>query len=215
VKKFSDANADFFDQLDRWGTFILANLLWVFMTLPIVTIPAATAGLFAVISKGVRGKRSQVFQDFFEAVRQHWRTSTLLGLLDAAVVALIMLNWSIFPLMEMSNPLAILSRSMTVFAGVMLLAVNLYAWSLLALLDMPLKMLLKTSLQLVFLHPLWSIGLMIAAALPIVLSLVILPGAVIVLFTFSCSAYIVNWGAWRIIRQRLSEDERQQVMGTN
>jgi uncharacterized membrane protein YesL len=212
--KIPDGNAEFFEHLDRWGTFIMANLLWVFMLIPIVTIPAATAGLFAVMSKWVRGKQSQVFQDFFEAVRQHWRTSTLLGLLDAAGVALILFNWSIFPLMEMSNPLAILSRSMTVFAGVLLLAVNLYAWSLLVLLDLPLRTLLKTSLQLVFLHPLWSIGMIIAAVLPIVISLLVLPGAALVLFTFSCCACIVSWGAWRVIRGHLSDDERRQVMGT-
>ncbi|MEO8393584.1 MAG: DUF624 domain-containing protein [Chloroflexota bacterium] len=58
-------NDGLFDLLDKAGTFVLANLFWVLLSIPIVTLPIATAGLFATMSFWVRGKSPEVFRNFF------------------------------------------------------------------------------------------------------------------------------------------------------
>ena len=35
---------DFLEQIDYWASFVMVNLLWVFCAIPLVTLPAATAG---------------------------------------------------------------------------------------------------------------------------------------------------------------------------
>ena len=197
---------DLFDQLDRWGTFILANLFWAMLALPLITLPAATVGFFATLSRWVRGKNPELFHVFFGAMRHYWLKSTLVGLLDVVVGGLLAFNFSIFPMMDMANPVVFLSRSVTFFVGLLLVLVNLHLWTLIAIWDAPLRDLFSLSLKLVFIHPLWSLGLLIAAAIPIFVGLM-LPPLVLLFGVVSCSVYVASWGTWYLLKKHLSPAE--------
>lgn len=78
----------------RMGLFLTANLLWLAMSLLVVTWPAATAGLFHLARRVVEEElaadpRQAVIADFWEGFRQHWRRATLLTLIDLAALAVI------------------------------------------------------------------------------------------------------------------------------
>jgi uncharacterized membrane protein YesL len=122
------------------------------------------------------------------------------------VVLDIVLNLMIFPHMDMSNPLAFLARSVTYFVCFVLLLVNLYVWSLLVVLDLPLKQLLETSVKLVFAYPVRSLGILVATAIPILISL-LLPQGVFLFATLSACTLIATMGTWRVIRRHLPEGE--------
>jgi uncharacterized membrane protein YesL len=78
----------------RLGILLLANVLWIALCLPIVTWPAATAGLFYLIGRVVREEldfepRYARLGDFWQGFRQYgWRAS-LLALLDLLVLLVI------------------------------------------------------------------------------------------------------------------------------
>src|SRR5690606_38990866 len=112
--------------------------------------------------------------------------ATLLAGVNLLAGGLIALNLAIFPQMDMTgDPLAFGARSVTLFAAALLLLGNLYAWPLLVLLEtMPFSRLLKSALQLVFAYPLWSVGVLAAATLPVAVSL-LLPRGIFVLATAS------------------------------
>jgi len=200
------------DLLDRAGTFILANVFWVLLSIPLITLPTATAALFATLAPWARGKESEVFGSFFPAARQHWRKATLIGLLDLVICGWIVLNLSIFRLMAMPVPLALLSQSVTLFVALIGLMVNLYIWPLLVMFDLPLRELLLTALKFVFVHPVWSLALLVMALVPVIVSL-LLPAAILVLATASAIALVVNWGAWRVIQRYVITDEHSTVEG--
>lgn len=193
---------------------MLSNLLWLLLSLPIITLPAATAGLFAVMSGYARGQRRETFQTFFGAMRQYWLGSSIIVLVDFFIGLLLYLNLTIFTLMDMSNPVAVLSQSVTIFAGVLLVLVNIYVWPLLVLglFDTPpeLRGLIRAAVKLVMAQPLWSLVIVVAAIFPLMLS-AILPMAVLVLFMVALTAYIISWGAWQIIRRYLSPEELRQI----
>ena len=78
----------------RLGIFLVANVLWLFVSLPLVTIPAATAALFHLTQRVIAEERDLdlVFatrQHFWEGLRLYWRRATVLGYLD--IVALLLL----------------------------------------------------------------------------------------------------------------------------
>jgi uncharacterized membrane protein YesL len=202
--------ADFMEHAHHWSAFMLANVLWCLFTIPIVTIPAATAGLFEVMSQRARGRQADVLQIFFGAMRRLWLKATLVMLVNLCVAGVLTINIVIFPLMSSTDPLAYLSRSVTLFIGLALLLVNIYVWSLMVVIEMPLKQLLTASCKLVFAHPLWSLAVLFASAIPIVISL-LLPQFVFLLFTFACVAAIITKGTWRIIRRHLPDDELLQL----
>lgn len=82
----------------RIGLFLTANLLWIAMSLPIVTWPAATAGLFYLARRVadeelLADPQPAVIADFWRGFREQWRRSSLLSfgnlvLLGALLVAL-------------------------------------------------------------------------------------------------------------------------------
>jgi uncharacterized membrane protein YesL len=203
-------NAELFGWADRTGTFILANLLWVLLSLPLITMPLATAGLFAALAPWGRGKPSEVFRDFFGGIREHWRQAMLIGLIDLLLGGLVAVNFSIFRLMDMSRVIAILSQSINFFAALVLLLVNLYVWPLLVTFELPFRDLLETSVKLVFAHPIASIG-MLLATLAILLVSTLLPAMFALLATFSACALFISWGAWRVLRGHIAEDERARL----
>jgi uncharacterized membrane protein YesL len=207
--------AELAEHAEKWATFIMANILWAILSIPLVTLPAATAGLFAYMSGRARGHQPDLFPAFMGAMRQHWRKATAIVGLDVLVGGLVVLNALIFPHMDITrDPMAFLARSVTMFVGLALLLINLYAWPLLVLLDkLNLRQIIESSASLVFAHPLWSIGLLIVVALPVLISL-FLPQGIFVVATASVCALLTCTGAWRVILQHLEPEQLQALQKT-
>src|SRR5215218_3289950 len=76
------------------GMLVVANILWLLLSVPIVTWPAATAGLFYLVRRVVQEELDVPLQearlgDFWDGVRQYWLRSSLLTAIDLAGTGLI------------------------------------------------------------------------------------------------------------------------------
>lgn len=193
------------EHAEAWSTFILANILWALCSLPVITLPAATAGLFAFISARSRGKQPDLFLVFFAGMRQHWRKATLIALLDLIGGGLIGANILILSQMNINaDPVAFLSRSVTLFAALALLLLNLYVWHLLVLLETwTTGQLIRAAMRLVFVYPLWSISVLLAVLVMFGISL-LLPQGSFVLATAAVMTWITCRGTWRVIQKHLA-----------
>ena len=199
--------------LEKATNFALANLFWVLLCIPVVTIPAATAGLFATMTPFARGKPVEVFRDFFSGMRQYWRKATLVGAVDALIGVLVAVNFTAFRQMDMSNPIAVLSQSITLFVGLMAIMVNLYFWPMMVSFDLPARRLLENSVRLVFAHPLWSLFMVFLAVAPVVVTIFFLPAALFVFATVSTVAVLVSKAAWRVIGRYVPAEELNETEG--
>jgi uncharacterized membrane protein YesL len=194
------------DILERVGGLALANLFWVLLSLPVVTMPAATAGLFAATSPWARGKPGELFRDFFDGMRQCWRKSTLIVVGDLLLGGLVVINLSIFRLMGLPQPLMLMLQSVTLFVGIGTVLVNLYVWPLMVLFDLTIRDLCSAAFQMVFTYPWRSLLILVAALVPVLLGLV-LPAAVVIMVSFSVSALWINWATWQVIRRYVADAE--------
>ena len=194
------AKGDFFSALDKASGYMLLNLLWVLLAIPVVTLPAATGGLFAVMTDAVRGKETDTFYRFFGAMREYWLKSTLIAVADVVVLGLVIFNLGTLPDMELPVFIMVSIRWVVILVGLVALAVNLYLWPLMVMYELPLFDLAEISLKLVFNHFGWSLGLLGIAVIAIVFG-VTLPGAAVVFVLFSGWVWIICWGAWRVIQQ--------------
>lgn len=192
--------------LDRITTFVLANLLWFVFAILIIPLPAATAGLFAVLAPFVRGRDTEIFATFFGTMRRQWFKSMVILVSDVVIGILIVLNFRTLNVMGPPAPVFWLFRSIYVFLSIATLMANLYLWPLLVLFDLPLRRLVSVSLRLSFAHPVWSLFTLGLALLPLVL-VVYIPPLLSVLVVFSTIALIVNWGTWRIIKKYITPEE--------
>jgi uncharacterized membrane protein YesL len=76
------------------GLLLAANVLWIALILPIVTWPAATAGLFYLIGRVVKEEldfepRYARLSDFWQGVREHGWRGSLLALIDLLALLIV------------------------------------------------------------------------------------------------------------------------------
>jgi uncharacterized membrane protein YesL len=203
-------DGDFFAVVERVATFLLANFVWFVLSITIIGIPFATVGLFAVMTKWVQGKQPEFFSVFFEAIREHWQKALIIVMADVAVGVLLFTNLTILPMMNAGDVLTILSRSITIFAGLTLFMANLYIWPLVTMIDLGINPLNKMVFMLIFTHPLKSAALLMLTLLPIGLAF-ILPRAFVLFALVSATAYIASYGTWFMLRKQFSPEELQNL----
>ncbi|HSH28049.1 MAG TPA: YesL family protein [Wenzhouxiangella sp.] len=193
-------------------TFMLANVVWFVLTVLIIPLPAATAGLFAVLAPWVRGRDVEFFSTFFGAMRRKWLKSTVIGLLDLVFAVMLVINFPILNFMGLPDLLLGLLRAFYATFALLVLLANIYVWPLLVLFDLPLRRLLSLSIRLAFVYPWRSLLTLALALLPLSLVL-IAPLWLGVLGLVSGAVLIINWGTWRIIRQVATPEELAELNG--
>lgn len=196
------------NSLDEWATPVLANMLWALLSVTIIGLPVAFAGLIAVIFHWIDDRRTQVFSVFFRTIRATWLKCYLLFALDLLIGGFLLLNLFIFQLMDMGDVLAFLSRSVTLFAIIMYFIANIPAWVLVATWDAPLKGILSFSLRIIFVEPMWTIIMAVAVAVTSFVSLV-MPAGLLVFGTGAIVAYVACRGTYFIISRHMSRAEFQ------
>lgn len=198
---------DWMELMNVAANFVFLNLLFVFGSLLVVTIPAMTAALFAVIAPPVRGQLSDPpLAAFWRATRRYWRNATIVGVIDLVVAGSVALNLLILWQTGFEQFFAVPALVITILLGGLLALVNVYIWPLLVTLDQPPRSLLKNGLRLAIAHPLWGFLLVIMALLLFVISL-FLPRILFLIFTFSAVALVTYWGAWQKIERYLDEED--------
>lgn len=185
----------------RVGILLVGNLLWLFVSLPIVTIPAATGALFYLIQRVIAEEREldpewARRQHFWDGLRLYWRRATVLGYLDVAVLLLLLFTLrfyarsSVEPLYWLIGPVAIL---LLVFMGMQLYLFPL----LLAYPEEAIGSLFRRAFFLTLSYPLDSMLLLVW--LTILVGLCLLLAGPVLLVLFSLLALIQSM-ALRFIR---------------
>ncbi|HRL13955.1 MAG TPA: DUF624 domain-containing protein [Aggregatilineales bacterium] len=157
----------------RGYVYVWANLFWVLLTVPIVTAPAAWAGL-ARLSHAAHTRPTVSLSDFWDGFRAHfWR-----GLILGAVTALIVV-------VNVSNLLAYASddgalmpflRAAWITAIIFWLSLMLYVWVIFEEMEQPTLIGgLRNALIMVLRSPFFTLGLWPGIILLAVLSTIFFP----------------------------------------
>jgi uncharacterized membrane protein YesL len=85
----------FWNSYDHLGLLVLANLLWVALSIPAVTAPAATAALFHVARK-IANQEDVSIRDFFAGFRLHFLPALRVGAFDAVIGVLLWINFDFY-----------------------------------------------------------------------------------------------------------------------
>ena len=73
----------------KFWKLILANLLYVLVSLPVVTTGFANAGLTYITRNFVREKHAFIYSDFMDTIKKNWKQALPLGLLNLVFGAII------------------------------------------------------------------------------------------------------------------------------
>jgi uncharacterized membrane protein YesL len=206
-KLSSNSQFDLMELFNTLTNFILFNMLWLLGSLFIITIPAATAALFASVAPWGRGQAPDTpLLSFWTAVRHYWLKATIIGLIDLVVGGLVALNLFVIQQMGFEQFFTLPAFILTILLGVFLVLANVYLWPLLVTVDQPWRSLLKNSLRLTVAHPFWALLVAVVAALPVVMG-ILLPRFILLTLSFAGAALVTYWGSWRRIKPYLDEDD--------
>ena len=188
----------------RLGLMVLANIVWLLASLPIVTWPAATAGLYALVRRVVAEELDDAavdarLGDFWDGFRAHWQRATLVTLLDLAGAAIIVVAFVSYgrspvdPLRWLVGPIALVLMAW--------LAASLYVYPLLLhRLDASAWQVMRQALLIVLAYPLTS-GSLLVTSLVLAVPAFVLAGPILFVF-FSAMATVQTVALRHILADR-------------
>lgn len=178
---------------ERFGhVFVVANLLAVVFALPVVTIPAAFAGLAHLAHVAHTGPTCHI-DDFFAGFRANLRRGVLLGVANLGVLGILWVNFSAFS--AQNHPLFTVLRIMWLVALFVWLAVQLYVWPILDEMEQPeLRTALFNAVVMVLKNPFFSIVFLLGVFL-----LAAISTALLVLWALITPAVIASASAAAVV----------------
>lgn len=185
----------------RIGMFLVANVLWLVVSLPLVTMPAATVALFYLTKRIIAEERDldpiyATREHFWEGLRLYWRRATILGFLNFAAILLLVVSIRFY----WTNPAVWLSWLVGPIFIVLLVLVGMQLYLFPALLSYPddqISQLFRRAFFITLSHPLDTIMLLIWLAIVGALSTILAGPVFLILFAFFA---VVRSMALRFIR---------------
>lgn len=172
----------------RGYQYIWANLFWVGLSLPVITMPAAFAGLVR-FSYYAHRQPTVSFDEFWLGFRENLKRGLVIGILNVVIVVINVSNLMAYQGSDGAGIAAL--RVVWLVALVGWFAIQLYVWPLLNALERPnLKGAYRNAAVMILLNPLFTLGVWLACGIVILLS-TLLPVAWLLL-TGSALAAIGN-----------------------
>lgn len=163
-----------YEKLNTIVDFVLLNLLWLLMCLPVITIFPATAALFGVVRKWKLEKEPPLLKTYFVLFKENFIQSSLIGFIWTAIGAALYLDFTLV--------------GGNVFLQIMLLII-VSVYTIVSIYLFPVMVHYKNSL----LHTIKnSFYLAILKPLNLVMSLVILYCSYLLLISFPISILIIG-----------------------
>ena len=147
--------------LMKIGDLLCLSVLWLVFSLPIFTIGASSAALYAAVFYCLRRNEAGVWKHFWKAFRENFKRSTLAWLIELAVLAVFSLDVAVFRAIRLSGG----AMGKLYWAALLLEAVALtwtaYVAAYAARVNGTVGDILRYGLVLLRLHPIRALGVML------------------------------------------------------
>ncbi len=172
----------------RGYIYIWANVAWIVLSLPIITAPAAWAGLVKMSHCAYHHPSTDI-HDFWEGFKENFKRGLVMAALNIVIVGINLSN--LLAYREASGVWVIALRIFWIFILWLWFTIQFYMWSLFYEMENPtLFGTLRNALVMIVLNPFFTIGLWMGVIVLLVLS-TMLPAAWLLL-TGSALAAIAN-----------------------
>jgi len=182
---FWAALKDYYEEMFRLAG---ANLLWLVLAIPVVTLPPATAGMFYLANQVAHHKSVELGM-FFEGLKKYFVKSWLWALLNVAALVILYTN-VVFYGEKVGGQWGSIAQGLFVGLGVMWCLIQLYVFPMLLEQEQPrLLLALRNAALMAFASPIVTLVLGLLLVATAVLSLVLaLPFAVALMAVVALAA---------------------------
>lgn len=163
MEKIFGLDSKFFKYGTIFCDYIIVVILWLFCSIPIITIGASTTALYYVTTRQLSNREGYVTKDFFKSFKSNFIEATGVTLLMGIFLSVVLINIKFF------TPDSAINTVLYVLQYVLLyeiLAFGIYVFPVLSRFDLKFKELLKTSFFMANRHLLttFSCALLIIAS---------------------------------------------------
>lgn len=192
---------------ESFWRIIGANLLFVLFSIPIVTIPAAWAGLTRVMSRFARDEHAFVFDDFLETFKKEFWRSLILGVITLAGGVLAYIAVFVYSRLLDNEVLSVGLTALVIVITLVFILIMAYAFVMLVSVDLPLKAILKNALALCIVKPFGSFMTLAVTFGVFFVAVYFFPaGLILTIFCgFSLVSFVTSFNAWPQINKYVIE----------
>ena len=141
----------FFETFFRnFWKFININLVYLIVSLPVITNGLATAGITNVTRNIARDKHSFGLSDFFETIKKNWKQALPVGIINTVIYLL--LGYSAFFYFNSEGTMATVGLAFIFCMTFIFTVMQFYIWTLMITFDFKLKQIYKNSFKFVFIN---------------------------------------------------------------
>lgn len=194
----------------KFWKLVLANLLYVLVSLPVVTNGLASAGLTYITRNFAREKHAFIYADFMDTVKKNWKQALVIGLLNLLFGALIFVDIWFFWFDE--RLIGFIGLTVSFFVLILYTFMKYYIYMMMITFKLTIKQLLKNALLLSFvglkrnllisvvLLLFYGIGLLLVFFVPDYITITILLFAYILFFP-AFRSFLIQFNIFPIVKK--------------
>jgi uncharacterized membrane protein YesL len=153
----------------RGYTYIWANVLWFILSLPVVTAPAAWAGMIR-LSRTAYLEPQANLDDFWAGFRENLKRGAVLAAVNVVIFGLTWANLTAYQ--TASGTTFNVARIVWTLALLLWVTVQLYLWPIFYAMETPnLRGALRNALVMLVLNPLFTLGFILGVAVIVAFSI--------------------------------------------
>jgi uncharacterized membrane protein YesL len=190
---------------DHIGLLVVANLVWLALCLPVITAPAATAGLFH-LARRIADHEPASLRDFFEGLREHFFPALRAGALTLAVAIVLWVNIDFYSHLGGRATLpGMLLAALMIWVGAFVLLMHAHVFPLIVGGERSTRAVVRKSALLTLDNPGFTIGITVQALS--VTALCVITCAGLVLALGSLLAVLLTTGHRELLKKYFPESD--------
>lgn len=190
--------------LIKIGDLLCLSILWLVSSLPIFTIGASSAALYAAVYHCLRRNEAGIWKKYWNAFRENFKRSTLAWLIELVVLVVLALDTAVFRTIRLSGSAMGALYWVALFVEAVALTWTAYVASYSARFNGTVRDVLRFGLVLLRLHPILALGVM----LPIVAGLALcLTVPFTVLFAPATVCWVCSYSLEQVFRMHMQPED--------
>jgi uncharacterized membrane protein YesL len=213
MREFFSMDGAFYKYGGLVADMMIVSILWMFFSLPLVTMGAATTALFYVTTRRISEREGYITRDFWLAFKSNFKKATIIWLMLAAIV-LLLLSYILFNVeayAELMGSVYFILYPVWIILLVELLFISVYLFPLAARFDMGVKQIIKSAFFMGNRHLLTSITC-VALGVGVILGVLMYP--IFVFIAMGAYGWLASYLIMRIFkryRPEMDKDPRLEI----
>lgn len=157
------------------------SLLWVFTSIPILTIGASTTAFYEFTLNQVKNTEGSIIKSYFRSFKKHFKKATVLWIIQLLGIAFFVMDlWAAWNFITAKGGIAgIVVFAICLFCAIIFISCCYYIYPTLAMYDFPVKKLITNSF------------VMAVGNLPVTLTLVVMTAVLFVLIYYMSGLFFL------------------------